>query len=239
MILLLPLWTLAGFLLAQIIIAVGIVILQLMGAVSDEQLQSAFVNTLLSGVIYLVTLAIVVGGPWLILKKKTNAKEIGLHRLPNWLEVLTSPVAFVVYIICSAIIVNVTQTFLLPFLNYEQPQVTGFEGISQQYEYILAFITLVIIAPVAEEILFRGYLLGKLRKFAPTWIAIVVSSLLFGLVHFNPSVSVDTFVLGLVLAWMTVKTKSLWPAILIHMIKNGLAFYLLFINPSFLSTIGG
>lgn len=239
MILLLPVWTLAGFLLAQVLIALVIVVLQLTGVMSEAQLQSALVNTVLSGIIYVVTLAIVVGGPWLILKKKTSAQEVGLHRLPNWLEVLTSPVAFVVYILCSAVIVNVTQTFLLPFLNYEQPQVTGFEGISQQYEYILAFITLVIIAPVAEEVLFRGYLLGKLRKFAPTWIAIIVSSLLFGIVHFNPSVSIDTFVLGLALAWMTVKMKSLWPAIFIHMIKNGLAFYLLFINPSILSTIGG
>lgn len=235
--LLLPVWVFASFMLAQVIVVLLVMLLEAVG-VRFDGVNAAVVNSALSAVIYIITLAVVIGAPWLIFKRKTTKTEVGLQRLPSWLEVFTSPVAFIVYVFCSGIIVALSRAFI-PFLNFEQAQVTGFEEISQQYELILAFLTLVVIAPVAEEILFRGYLLGKLRNHAPTWVAILVSSALFGLVHFNASVSIDTFVLGIVLAWMRIKTGSLWPAILIHMIKNGLAFYLLFINPTFLSTLGG
>jgi len=88
-------------------------------------------------------------------------------------------------------------------------------------------------------VLFRGYLLSKLRRHVATWIAILITSLLFGLVHFAWNVGIDTFALGIVLCLVTIWTKSLWPAILIHMLKNGIAFYFLFINPTVLTTLGG
>ena len=98
---------------------------------------------------------------------------------------------------------------------------------------------LVIIAPVAEELLFRGYLLGKLRKHAPLWVAILVTSVIFGAIHLAWNVGIDVFALSIVLCVVRVVSGSLWPSIMLHMLKNGLAFYLLFINPTVLSTLGG
>ena len=94
---------------------------------------------------------------------------------------------------------------------------------------MLAFITLVVIAPVAEEVLFRGYLYGKLKKYVPVWAAILITSALFGLIHGTWNVAVDTFALSIILCLLRESTGGIWASILLHMIKNGIAFYFLFI----------
>ena len=89
-------------------------------------------------------------------------------------------------------------------------------------------------APISEDILFRGYLFGKLRKYAPLWLSVLLTSLLFVLVHFQLNVSIDVFALSIVLCLLRVYTKSLWASILLHALKNAIAYYFLFINPSLL-----
>jgi hypothetical protein len=71
------------------------------------------------------------------------------------------------------------------------------------------------------------------------WAAIIITSLLFGAVHGQWNVAIDVFVLSLVLCSLREVTGNIWAGVLLHMLKNGLAFYLLFINPSLLHTIGG
>ena len=114
----------------------------------------------------------------------------------------------------------------------------GFRQLNQRYEYILAFTTLIIIAPIAEEILFRGYLYGKLKKFVPIWVAILVTSALFGSIHGAWNLAIDTFALSIVLCLLRESTGNIWASILLHMAKNGIAFYILFINPTLFTTLG-
>ena len=102
-----------------------------------------------------------------------------------------------------------------------------------------------IIAPLAEELLFRGYLYGKIRKLAPIWVAVLVSSLAFGVAHLwsgpdTPlqwAVMIDTFVLGIMLSLLREYTGAVWASVLVHAIKNGLAFYLLFMNPQLIDQL--
>jgi membrane protease YdiL (CAAX protease family) len=82
----------------------------------------------------------------------------------------------------------------------------------------------VVFAPVLEELLFRGIILkGMLNmKMNPTK-AIVVSALIFGLIHGNPWQTTGAFFLGLVLGWVYQKTQSLIIPILLHAFNNGIA----------------
>ena len=123
---------------------------------------------------------------------------------------------------------------LIPGADYNQAQNTGFTGAASQGEILLAFVSLIIVAPVAEELIFRGYLLGKLRKYAPTWVAVLLTAGLFAVAHGQFNVGLDTFALGVVLCLLRIYSGSLWASILLHMLKNGIAFYFLFVNPSFL-----
>lgn len=165
-------------------------------------------------------------------------KDVGVSRLPSWLDIGLAPIGFVIYIVCSAAIVSLVAA-LVPSIDLNQAQDTGFADLTHRYEYVLAFVTLVVIAPVFEEILFRGYLYGKLRAFAPMWVAILIVSIVFAAVHGQWNVALDVFALSVILCGLREITGNIWSGILLHMAKNGFAFYFLFINPGLLSTIGG
>jgi uncharacterized protein len=198
-----------------------------------------FASALVSGVmLYLVCLAIIVGLPWAILHRKITRADIGMDRLPNWIDIWVTPIALIVYVIASSALLYAATTYV-PGFDSNQAQNVGFNQLNAQYQYILAFVTLVIIAPVAEEILFRGYLFGKLKKLFPLWVAILVTSIVFAGLHGAWNLALDTFALSIVLCLLRVSTGSLWAPILLHMTKNGIAYYILFINPVLLNTIGG
>jgi membrane protease YdiL (CAAX protease family) len=228
MALLLPVWVFVGFIAAQVVAQLLILLLEQLG-VSFKGVDPSTFQTAASAVIYLLSLSIVIGLPWAVKKYKTSRQELGIIQPLTWTDLLLAPAAFIVYILISFVLTSLAS--YLPFFNSGQVQNTGFTGLSQGFEYVLAFVTLVIIAPISEEVLFRGYLLGKLRKYVPIWAAILVTSLLFAVVHFQFNVGVDVFALSIVLCLLRVGTGRLWPSILLHMIKNGIAFYFLFINP--------
>ncbi|MGH7217863.1 MAG: lysostaphin resistance A-like protein [Candidatus Microsaccharimonas sp.] len=233
----LPAWVFLSFMLAQALVLAGVSVLQWLG-VSFANVNGSIFNATAAAIIYALSIALVIGVPWLIKRRATTREELGLHRMPSWMDVIWAPAGMVVYLILTTLVMSFAVQYLT-FINFEQAQDTGFAEVTTQFEYILAFISLVIIAPIAEEVLFRGYLFGKLRKYVPLWLAILVTSALFAAVHGQWNVALDVFVLSVVMCLLRVVSKSLWPAILLHMMKNGIAYYFLFINPTLLSTLGG
>lgn len=82
------------------------------------------------------------------------------------------------------------------------------------------FFTLVIVAPLTEELLFRGLILrGLLGRFSSWW-ALVISAGLFSVMHLNPWQAVPTFALGLIFGWFYLRTGSLMPCIAGHALNN-------------------
>lgn len=233
----LPAWVFLSFMLAQAMVLAAIAALQWLG-VSFANVNGSIFNATAAAIIYALSIALVIGVPWLIKRRATTREELGLHRLPSWMDIIWAPAGMVVYLILTTLVMSFAVQYLT-FINFEQAQDTGFAEITTQFEYILAFVSLVIIAPFAEEVLFRGYLFGKLRKYVPLWLAILVTSALFAAVHGQWNVALDVFVLSVVMCLLRVVSKSLWPTILLHMMKNGIAYYFLFINPALLSTLGG
>lgn len=83
----------------------------------------------------------------------------------------------------------------------------------------------VVVAPVTEEVLFRGVILrGLLSRWKP-WPAIAISAALFTAMHFNPAQAPIAFALGLVLGWVYVRTRSLGLCILGHALNNAAASF--------------
>ena len=97
------------------------------------------------------------------------------------------------------------------------------EVIKQVSNNVLGCITIAVLAPILEEVLFRGAIQGYLmRKYNPT-VGIVVAALVFGLIHMNPIQIFYAFCLGLVFGWMYYRTRSLMPVIIGHVLNNSLA----------------
>jgi len=232
-----PAWILVGFYAAQFII-VGVLYVVRDAGVSFEDLDDNVFNAVLAAAVYLLTLLIVIGVPWLVRRVRTTREDIGLTRLPSWMDIVLPLPGFVIYFFVAAILAYIASV-TFPGFNADQVQETGFSQLTNNFEYILAFVTLIIVAPLAEEVLFRGYLYGWLRKKMPIWLAMLLTSALFGFLHGQWNVGINVFALSLVLCSLREVTGSIWAGILLHMLKNGLAFYLLFINPFVSHTIGG
>ena len=84
----------------------------------------------------------------------------------------------------------------------------------------MQILTVGIVGPIAEELLFRGLMLGSLSKHCNKWLAIVATSLVFGLVHGHPIAIIYASCLGILMGWLYCKTESLLAPIIFHMIYN-------------------
>ncbi len=87
---------------------------------------------------------------------------------------------------------------------------------------VLFVVPVAVLAPLSEELLFRGILLPWLSRWMPAWGAVAVSGVLFGALHFHYGLFLlVTVFYGLVLGWARVSSRSLRAPILLHMLING------------------
>ena len=92
---------------------------------------------------------------------------------------------------------------------------------------VWAFATLVVAAPVLEELLCRGLVLGALRSRFGVVAAWLLSSLFFGVLHLQPMLVVNAFVIGLILGYIYLVTDSLWASMVLHALNNAIAYLML------------
>jgi membrane protease YdiL (CAAX protease family) len=126
---------------------------------------------------------------------------------------------------------------LIPSLNVEQQQQLGFQPTTSHIGLILTFISLVVLPPLVEEFIMRGFLFTSLLRRLKVVPSIVITSIIFASAHLQFGsdapllwvAAIDTFMLSLVLCYMRYKTGSLWPGIFLHALKNCVAFLSIFI----------
>jgi len=169
-------------------------------------------------------------------RRKTLLSAIGVVR-PQLRDVWYAIGGFFIYFgVYALFIFNIISHFF-PQLDVDQKQELGFNTGTTGPELIFVFLSLVILPPLVEELLVRGFLYTGLRTKLPIITAAVLTSLAFAAAHLQWgsgnsllwTAAADTFTLSLVLIWLRQKTGSLWPGIGVHFIKNGLAFIALFI----------
>ncbi|MGH7234715.1 MAG: lysostaphin resistance A-like protein, partial [Candidatus Saccharimonadales bacterium] len=168
---------------------------------------------------------------WLIFRRYGKSlSSIGLKKIrlrDGGYGLLAYPAYLVIYLIAIGI-----ATHFIHGLNVNQSQNIGFASVHGSTQMILTFISLVILPPIAEELLFRGLLFEGLKKSIPVVYAGLLTSLIFAAAHLPEGGggnlfwigALDVFILSLVLVYLKQKTKSLWPGIFLHAIKNAVAF---------------
>ncbi len=97
---------------------------------------------------------------------------------------------------------------------------------SSSIDVALLFLSVAIVTPIVEELMFRGYILDAINRKHSDWTAIIWSSILFGLIHIDPFVVGQAFMGGIIYGWIRVRTGSLLPSIAGHMMWNMLALML-------------
>lgn len=161
-----------------------------------------------------------------ILRKKLSWADIGIKptsgRWIVWALLASVAVIPVLSIVALAIQLALGLPTGNPQLNFLVPD---------QFN-LLGAIAMVffggVAVPIAEELYFRGLLYHWMRQRWSFWIAIPLSSVLFGLLHGDIAVAGATFIIGMVLAWFYERTRSLWASIAIHIFNNTFSLVLLY-----------
>lgn len=145
--------------------------------------------------------------------RKSGFRAIGLSRWPNKKDAIFFALGFLVYFGLLIIAVSIASKV---GVDTQQQQEVGFDNAKSTKDMLyLVFISLVVLPPVVEEILFRGFLFGGLRTKLNFVVATIITSLLFAAPHLLGTTSgllwvaaIDTFVLSLVLCYVREKNRS-------------------------------
>lgn len=148
--------------------------------------------------------------------------RLGFRAFSQWWLPLT-PILTLVQLFGMSII-NIVLVLPLTGGEFENPQIEALTGGSplSPRDFGVLILLVAIIAPIAEELFFRGMLYPVLRqRWSPTG-AIVINGFLFAFIHFIPILIPGLFFVGMVLAWVRERSGSLIPCMLLHAMQNGL-----------------
>ena len=152
-------------------------------------------------------------------RRRETLRDYAGFRTPHMFSVIGALFAGVsLYVL----VIGVIQLLALP-----NDMMEAYNGEMEQFfggSILPLLITSLIVAPLVEEIVFRGALLRALQKGMNTLLAVLVSSALFAVVHTGPIQMTYAFVLGLLLCLVRVKSGSLWGAVCLHIAFNAANF---------------
>jgi|LakMenEpi03Aug12_release.lakeMendotaPanAssembly.Ray.scaffolds.fasta_scaffold246541_1 membrane protease YdiL (CAAX protease family) len=166
-------------------------------------------------VYYLLAVGVPFGIAHLIRNKRTgiNTYNFSLSSLKIMALVSISMIA-----IQTGVILPIVNS--LPMPEFMQKIFLEFEN----QNGIFSFIAIVIAAPIIEELIFRGIILnGLLQRYSPIK-SIILSSILFGIVHLNPWQFISALIIGVFSGWVYYRTRKISLSILIHLVNNLVAF---------------
>ena len=148
----------------------------------------------------------------------------------NLIYVIWTPLIYLLTIILLLIVGIINQYLLTNLFNVEiKPQeiLEKFKELEKTYEIIIFGISSVVIAPLYEELLFRGIIFPKLIQKTNFLTAVILSSLIFAILHFHLSALLPLFSLSLILSLIYLQTLSLWPCIFLHALFNLISIILI------------
>lgn len=194
-------------------------------------------------IVYLVQ-SIIILLPLLLVVKEKNIKirELGFKKVGIKKILGLAALGYFAYFSIMLVILQITSS-----LNLEIP---GFGQQESHMEFIggnnvaatIVILVITFLAPVIEEVFFRGFVFKAMIGKCPKWIAFVISAAIFAAFHFEFQVFMPLFLLGLILNWMFFKSKSLYPGIAFHIINNVIALsleYYVYANPEVLEMVQG
>ncbi len=155
-------------------------------------------------------------------KYKANWSAVGWRRV-SILKLLKYLAAALIIFVVLVNVALIVVKLLVPSFDANQPQTNDFTKAAGSHRS-LALIALVLLPPIFEETVFRGFIFPALSKRAGIIWGAVLSSILFGVAHGQPNLFVYTSILGLLLCFIYFRTRSIVPGVLLHMVNNYLAF---------------
>ena len=176
-------------------------------ALMAEVMAKAMEMTFVAGLITLLIFWIV-----FLIRKKKFTKEVCLRKIS---------VNGILPIVIMAAAFNVITSVIISFVPWPQEWMDSYVQNSSAIDgSFMAWLTAVLMAPILEEIVFRGLMYTRLKKGLPVIAAAIVTSLAFGIAHGTIIWAIYTFVFSMILIWVFEKFQSLTACIVLHMAYN-------------------
>ena len=207
-----------------LIVVLTLAAIQLLGfAIADLELSAGLIvailvlqSVLVLGAIYLIAIGL----------RGATPEQLGLRAAPRRWYLRAVEVAFLTLPLVWLVNATVQAFSGTPFRN-PQIELIAPDGFSWSYLFGMTFVT-GIVAPIAEEIAFRGVLYGWLRQRFGVPAGVAISALLFSVAHGIPALIPALAVQGMVLALLYERSGSLWPPIIAHGTYNAATVILLY-----------
>ena len=181
----------------------------LVAAASSLVLSRAGLITLISDFAVLVILTV-----FFLVQKKKPLAEVGLVRAEPVCVGAACAAAPLLYAAVTLVMSLLPEAWLESYID---------ASAALTQDDVFTILATVVLAPVTEEVIFRGLIFSRLERAMPGWLAAVLSALAFGLCHGQPVWMAYAFVLGLVFAFLRLRTGSILPSMLAHFIFNGIS----------------
>lgn len=191
------------------------------GAVSDEDAIMALLSadtmtlSLISG---LVTAVIVLA--FYLIRRKKLSEALWLRPVPAPALLTAAALAPGLYLVVTVFLMLLPETWIESYIEASAGIDSG---------TMIGVIAVAVVAPIVEEIIFRGLVLNRLSRVMPGWLAVVLSAAVFGACHGHPVWFVYAFVLGAVFGFIDLRSGSILPSILGHVVFNLIGQILSFI----------
>lgn len=211
-------------------------ILYLIGAILFFTIGFYFQNLSLEVGLVITQYLLILLPPVLYLqsKKIPIKRTMRLNKISRKHSLLVACITLLMY--PTAVLANAIMMALLSLLgNLNIPELPTATNAS---EYILLMFIISISAGICEEVFFRGFILPGYEGLGAKK-AIIISSILFGVFHFNIYNLLGPIVLGLVFSYLVILTDSLYAGIIGHIVNNGFAVTLGFILNAFSDLLEG
>lgn len=170
---------------------------------------------------------ILIAAPLLVLtgiKYKFSFKNFGIKKVGIWNVIKFVVAGYLLFLGISLIIYLVTLYTDVKIPGYQvQERVLPLFG-DNILSLIISGVLIIAVAPVIEEIFFRGFLLRSLSNKAGIFYGSILAALIFALLHLQPNSIIPIFILGLIINSLVIKSKSIVPAIAFHVFNNAVAF---------------
>ncbi len=168
-------------------------------------LDSAMPTVVISGILTVVTVFLV-----FLFRKRKPVQELSLRTFSG---------KAVFPVVLMGLSFNVLTGVFLSLLPIPEDLYAAYDSASSSVmgdNFAMMFVGTVLVAPVVEEVIFRGLAYTRMKQGMPAAVAMVLSALLFGAAHGQLLWMLYTAVFGMVLAWVLERTGSLFPCILLH-----------------------
>ena len=225
-----PLWTFKDVIFAiliflVVVFTVGIFIYMFVDVNSGG--ISEFNKAVFLGILVIIQSGSLFSLSWYfgVKKYKNKLSDLGLREFKIFrgigYSLIILPALFAFEIFYSFFVTHLFQA-RMPEVNY----VDLFGG--ETLGIVLTVLLVVIVAPVAEEVFFRGFLYPAFKKRFGKWLGVLISALIFGLFHINIWLIIPISLIGLINILLYERTKSLDSCIILHSMNNLMAVLVLF-----------